>query len=175
MTVGSKPARWITMTACCLMAVLLAWLFWPATDQGSFVVSTLRAYRLSNGVVQVSLLLSNGTTRTLNVVDDVAGNPALILAVPGQTMWLAPLGNQVKIFLGPTSNLVTTAWITNAPLRFRLQLSLRDLDAERRVFGPAYLCLPHGWAAKVVEWRRKDWHPENPVTSWIEPQQAPSD
>jgi hypothetical protein len=128
----------------------------------------LAVNHFSNGVVQVSLELSNASSRTLNVADDSTGSPALVLEVPGQTKWLNRLANTGRINLGATSNLTTSAWITNPPPRFRLLFSIRDLDAEKRMTSIRRL-LPKALRSRSAEWSRDLWNLTNPASAWIEP------
>ena len=152
----------------CLIGVL-GW-FWfrkASSDQGGFEVRLLAVTRLTNGALQVSLELSNGTSRALNVVDDTGGSPALVLEVPGRTQWLNRPANTGNINLGAGSNLTTSALVTNPPPRFRLLFSVRDFDAERRMTSTRRL-LPEALRSGFTEWSRDRWNPTNPASPWIE-------
>lgn len=96
--------------------------------------------QVTNGVMLISFVLSNGTSRSLNIVDDAAGNPFLVLDAgtggepPGSGnigVGLGVLANTLKINLGPGAALTNAVRLTNPPVRFRLLVEVRDLAAER--------------------------------------------
>ena len=129
----------------------------------------------SNGVLLVSVILTNGTARALNVVDDADGNPGFVLDAGGATRdspgrWLRPLLNQLKSNLAPGTSLTNVVWVTNPPPRFRLRVIVRDLAAESRGLPPRFL--GPAFAEKVASWRRKREDPEitAPASVWIDPQ-----
>jgi|WetSurMetagenome_2_1015567.scaffolds.fasta_scaffold27476_3 hypothetical protein len=152
----------------CVIGLLCWSLFRDApVDRGGFDVRLLAVTRFTNGAVQVSLELSNGSSRVLNVVDDSTGSPALVLEVPGQTRWLNRPANTGRMTLGTSSNLTTSAWVTNPPPRFRLLFSVRDFDAERRMDSTRRL-LPKALRSDFTEWSRDLWNSTNPASPWIE-------
>lgn len=124
---------------------------------------------LSNGVVQIELVVSNAFTRSLNLIDDPAGHPAWRLsdgASEGRP--LGPVANSVKLNLAPAERLGDTLRLTNPPARFKLGIQFRDLEAEARVWS-AQRWLPGKIADRIIEWKRPEWS-FPPVTSeWIEP------
>jgi hypothetical protein len=93
---------------------------------------------MTNGAMLISFVLSNGTSRALNIVDDAAGEPFLVLDdgtwsnMPGTIgLGLGVLANTLKINLGPGAALTNAVRLTNPPVRFRLLVEVRDLAAER--------------------------------------------
>lgn len=97
--------------------------------------------QVTNGVMLISFVLSNGTSRSLNIVDDAAGNPFLVLDAgtggepPGSGnlgLGLGVLANTLKLNLAPGAAVTNTVSVTNPPPRFRLLVEVRDLASERR-------------------------------------------
>ena len=97
--------------------------------------------QVTNGVMLISFVLSNRTSRSLNIVDDAAGNPFLVLDAgtggepPGSGnlgLGLGVLANTLKLNLAPGAALTNTVSVTNPPPRFRLLVEVRDLASERR-------------------------------------------
>jgi hypothetical protein len=87
----------------------------------------------------INIVLSNGTARTLNIVDDGAGKPFVVLDAgsasnaPGTIgTGLGVLANTLKLNLAPGAVLTNAVRLTNPPPRFRLLVEVRDLAAERR-------------------------------------------
>jgi len=110
----SRRKRVVLVAAIVGGGLLLGWALLPRRDAADLVqldVRLLGVNRFSNRVMQVSLELSNASSRLLNVVDDRVGSRAFILGVPGRTTWLTRLANSGRINLGATSNLRTTALI----------------------------------------------------------------
>ncbi len=122
--------------------------------------------QLTNGVLLVTVVLTNGSPRTFNVVDDSAGKPAFILDNGGKFgTWVTDMTNQVRLHITPGASLTNTLLVTNAPPRFRLKVMLRDLAAERRDWaGVVIHFLPDGLAEKLK--RRREVPP--PTSAWIE-------
>src|SRR5258706_206551 len=95
--------------------------------------------QITNGAVLISLVLSNGTSRSLNIVDDASGDPFVVLDagtrgnVPGTIgLGLGVLVNTLKLNLAPGASLMKSVTLTNPPPRFRLLVEVRDLATERR-------------------------------------------
>jgi hypothetical protein len=94
----------------------------------------------TNGGLLISLMISNRSSRALNIVDDASGNPCIVLDqgpaanVPGTIgTGLGPkLANTLKLNLAPGTSLMTTATVTNPPPRFRLLVQIRDPATENR-------------------------------------------
>ena len=95
--------------------------------------------QITNGAVLISLVLSNGTSRSLNIVDDASGDPFVVLDagtggnLPGTIgLGLGVLVNTLKLNLVPGASLMKSVILTNPPPRFRLLVEVRDLATERR-------------------------------------------
>jgi hypothetical protein len=87
----------------------------------------------------ISIVLSNGTSRTFNIVDDGMGKPFMVLDAGGSSnmpgtigFGLGVLANTLKLNLAPGEALTNSVRLTNPPPRFRLVIETRDLGAERR-------------------------------------------
>ena len=157
------------LTAFLIIAALLCLaglLFWPRPVMGTVDLMLTGIRQSTNGAFLITVVLTNGTSRTFNVVDDANGNPAFILVTGGEhRMWLTRMVNQLKINLPPGRSLTNTVLVTNAPPRFRLQVPLRDLAAERLdLFGAAIHLLPSRWAQKLDKQRKRP----DPTSDWIE-------
>jgi hypothetical protein len=161
-----------------LVISLVLALAWPKRAPGKLGVHLAGTPQSSNGVLLVTVVLTNGTPRVLNVVDDSCGKPAFILDERSgrrrtDDTWgtqLTDLANQLKINLAPGATLTNTVCVTNPPSRFRLRVYVRDLAAERRGF-PLCQIVPRALAMKVVEWRQRRQNPDVvlPASPWIEP------
>jgi hypothetical protein len=132
----------------------------------------------------VSIVLSNGSSGSLNVVDDTAGNPFLTLTTNYYDGRLVsgPAANTLKLNLAPGASLTNNVWITNPPPRFQLRTLVRDFDAERRAM---YVRLARSLAvkAKLLRERLGLGHPQvaalrerledhrgvMPTSPWIQP------
>ena len=147
-----------------LLSLALLWL-WPRST-GKMDLRLAGVRQSTNGAWLITVVLTNGTSRTLNVVDDADGNPAFVLDSGGEYgMWLTRMVNQLRINLTPGASLTNTVLVTNAPPRFRLKVPLRDLAAERGDWvGRAIRSLPDRWVEKLKAQRGE---PE-PATPWIE-------
>jgi hypothetical protein len=174
----SKSAKSLaTMVGGALVISLALALGWPRRVPGKLGVQLASTRQLSNGVLLVTVVLTNGTPRALNVVDDSRGKPAFILDERDERrrtdgtygMQLTDLANQLKINLAPGATLTNTVCVTNPPPRFRLRVYVRDLAAERRGF-PLYRIVGRALALKVVEWRLKRQNTDIvlPASPWIE-------
>lgn len=135
--------------------------------------------QVTNGVFLVSVVLSNGTRRTLNVVDDTAGNPLFFLDTgtggwpPGSGNYglcLGEMANKLRVNLASGASLTNSVWITNPPPRFRLRVNVRDLVAESRGL-PIDRVVGKAAAMKVAQWRQKRQNVDAflPASAWIEP------
>ena len=145
---------------------LIPLLLWSRPVPGKVDLRLAGVRQSTNGAWLITVVLSNGTSRTLNVVDDADGNPAFILDSGGEYgMWLTCVVNQLRINLIPGGSLTNTVLVTNAPPRFRLKVPLRDLAAERRDWtGRAIRFLPSRWADNWMKQREKP----QPTTAWIQ-------
>jgi hypothetical protein len=136
-------------------------------DRDAFSVAIVDTNRSSEGVLQITLVLSNGSPRACSVASDITGSPALVLEVPGRTRWLIHPAQGSALSIGPTSNLATVAWVTNPPSRFRLNFSIRRAQAEQGV-AMVRRFLPRWTRSDFTEWTRQVWNPANPASAWIE-------
>lgn len=124
---------------------------------------------LSNGIVQVELVVSNAFTRSLTLIDDPAGHPAWRLSDgTSEGLALGPVANSVKLNLAPTERLGDTIRLTNPPARFKLGMKFRDLEAEARVWS-VQRWLPGAIADRIIEWKRPEWSFPPVMSEWIEP------
>ena len=93
--------------------------------------------QMTNGAMLISLILSNGTSRSLNIVDESSGGPLVVLdaGTQGNTpgtigLGLGNLVNTLKLNLAPGASLTKTVTLTNPPPRFRLLVEVRDPPTE---------------------------------------------
>ena len=141
--------------------------------------------QLSNGVLVVSVVLSNGTPRSLNIVDDTAGNPLFALDAGAaywpagnrdHGAWLGPIGNTLKLNLAPGASLTNSVSVTNPPPRFRFRATTRDFAAERRGMWVKLLALPQRWSENFLSRLQLAKPPQEPMpvekpmptSDWIE-------
>lgn len=122
----------------CLFLILL---LWPARPEANGAELRIAGQpQMSNGAMLLSIVLSNGTSRTLNIVDDGAGKPFVALEPGTGTnptgvvfgVGLTALSNTLKLNLASGAALTNNLRLTNTPPRFRLFVEVRDLGAERR-------------------------------------------
>jgi hypothetical protein len=177
---NSRRAKLIAGAAAGCLILFLALLFvWVLHVPRTIDVRVAGLSPISNGVLLVSVVLSNGTSRTLNLVDDTAGKPLFLLDVgtggspPGSGsygVWLGDMANKLRVNLAPGASLTNGVWMTNPPPRFRLRVNVRDLAAEGRGF-PAYHIVGKTLAMKLVQWRQRMHSPDVslPASRWIEP------
>jgi hypothetical protein len=122
----------------CLVFLLLLFLLSPTPKQRKLDLRIVGQPQMTNGAMLISLILSNGTTRSLNIVDDASGGPFVVLDagaqgnMPGTIgLGLGNLVNTLKLNLAPGASLAKTVTLTNTPPRFRLLVEVRDLARER--------------------------------------------
>jgi hypothetical protein len=151
-----------------LLAVLALLLLSVRPLPGAVDLKLAGVRQATNGALLVTVVLTNSTPRTFNVVDDTAGNPAFIVDSGGQYgTWLTDMTNQVRIHIAPGASLTNVLLVTNAPPRFRLKVVLRDLAAERRdLAGVVIHFLPDPLAQDLQ--RRREL--PLPTSAWIESQ-----
>lgn len=163
----------------CLLLTLVALRPWPSQVPVTLDLRLAGLRQVTNGVFLVSIVLSNGTSRTLNVVDDTAGNPLFLLdagtggASPGNGTygsWLGEMANRMRVNLAPGASLANSVWVTNPPPRFRLRVNVRDLAAESRGL-PIYRVVGKAAAMKLAQWRQNRQNVDAflPASAWIEP------
>jgi hypothetical protein len=156
-----------------LLLLLALLVVWPKPVIAKVHLRLAGTRQSSNGVLLVTVILTNGTPQTLNVVDDADGNPALVLDTGGQhRRWLTPMVNQLKINLAPGASMTNTVAITTPPPRFRLVVPLRDLAAE--IWGwQVFRFIPQPlsrWANVVVKWSLRKRLNIYPASEWIVPE-----
>ena len=146
---------------------LLEWLFAPHHGE-KFELKMLQITPSTNGSVQVMLLLTNGASVSLNVVDDSFGHPFMAYeAEDGTRCGITTLANMLSINLAPGKCLTNTVTLNNAPPKFRLFCQIRDLRAEMRICS-VYLFMPKSTAQRFVQARRRQMKVPPPTTEWIE-------
>jgi len=153
------------------IAAMAATLLIGLHDGGRVKVLVPTCSSATNGTITVTVVLTNGTSDVLNVVDAVDGNPAMILDWGADKRWANRPRNQLKIFLNANTSITNTLALTNAPSRFRMRGVLRDLAAERRSFYVfrALFFLPKTWLEKIDErWHTSLEEKTDPLSEWIE-------
>jgi hypothetical protein len=150
---------------------------WPRGVPRFLDIQVTALHQASSGALCLSVVLSNGTLRTLNVVDDSTGKPAFILDERGGPRGhdhnvgtvLTDMANKLTINLASGVCLTNTVWVTNPPPRFRLRVELRDLAAEGR-YSPLYRLMGRRLGEMVLEWRWRMKSPDVfvPASRWIE-------
>jgi hypothetical protein len=131
--------------------------------------------RLTNNAILVSIVLSNGTSGPLNIVDDTVGNPYLGLVTTNYFEGLLisdrvvsqPCANMLKLNLAPGATLLKSVWITNPPPRFRLRALVRDLTAEHQAMWPLFV-RSLAVKANLVKERVEIRQGIMPISPWIE-------
>jgi hypothetical protein len=168
-----------------LLLGLLALAFWKRPE-GRVEALVPGVRHSANGVVAVTVILTNGMPRGMNIVDDINGNPHFALQFYGDPgIWvkqhfyinpgtnslsLTDGGNQIRIRLAPGQCLTNTVMLTNPPPRFRLMVSVRDFE-DREALGLFYLFLSRASFGALDKWlgygtvERKG---QQPVTPWIQ-------
>jgi hypothetical protein len=131
--------------------------------------------QMTNGAMSITLVLSNGTSRRLNIVDDTAGKPFFVLddgtGGPGKStigMGLSTMANMLKVNLDRGDTLTNAIMLTNPPPRFRLLVEARDLALERREAVPRLFWII---AVKTKLRRSTPYHSKAmllPTTDWID-------
>ncbi len=129
----------------------------------------------SNGTMLIGLVLSNGTSRSLNIVDDATGKPFWVLDagansnMPGTVGFgLGTLANTLKLNLAPGAALTQAVRLTNPPPRFRLLVEVRDLARERQRAIPELLSFLAEKARLRKRPRNDDDYILLPASPWIE-------
>lgn len=159
-----------TIAVCLLLLLLLFFAQRPAPVSRTLEFRIADTPQLSNGALVVSVVLSNGTPHSLNIVDDTAGNPLFALDAGADYYpagsrdhgaWLGPLGNTLKLNLAPGASLTNSVSVTSPPPRFRLRATTRDLAAERRDLWR--------WSEKLLRGPKNSMSLEMlPTSDWIE-------
>jgi hypothetical protein len=181
---SGKAKAWVIGIAGCVLLLLVLLLLWPRGAPATLDVRLVGVSRSGGGVLRVNVLLTNRTSRTLNVIDDSRGNPAFVLDEIGgpspSGSWgarVTDMANSLRINLAPGASLTSTVWLTNPPPRFRLRAQIRDLAAERGD-APWSRIVGGPLARQILRLREKaqdsDAYAEVylPASVWIEPKGA---
>ena len=158
-----------------LLVAALGWATWQAVRPRSLGPLGLRLTgrpQVTSNAMLITLVLSNGTSRSLNIVDDRAGGPFVVLDAgaegnhPGTIGFgLGALANSLKLNLAPGAALTNSVSVTNPLPRFRLLVEVRDLAWERRITPMELLRFLGRWAGLNL----KSHNQIPPVASpWIE-------
>jgi hypothetical protein len=123
------------IAAGCLVLVLRLLLITPETSTPDLRIAGKP--QMINGAMLITLVLSNGTSRNLNIIDDGMGKPFMVLNadtnMPGTIGWgLGVLANTLRLNLAPGDALTNTVRLVDPPPRFQLMVEVRDFGAERR-------------------------------------------
>lgn len=121
----------------CLCLVLLLRPARPGADAPDLRITGQP--QMTNGAMVITFVLSNGTSRTQNIVEDPAGNPFVLVETQSpnnpaiiSAVALTAVGRTLKLNLAPGASLTNALRLTNPPPRFRFIVQARDLSAERR-------------------------------------------
>jgi hypothetical protein len=168
--------KWLIGVVLLLSLIVLALAVWMAGTRpyylSRFHVLVLAVRPGTNGSAQVDVLITNGTSVPLNVIDDASGKTAFFLETEtGTSSAVTPRMNLGTINLAPGTSLTNCVVLTNPPARFRLVCTLRNLEAERKVWG-AHRFLPKTLAARLVELRRREWDLPFQYSKWVDFQAA---
>jgi hypothetical protein len=174
MLTSPRKTLWLAVAGTGGLVFLL--LVLPAKPQpGTLDLRIAGRPQMTNGAMLISLILSNGTSRALNIMDDAAGDPFLVLDAgtgsntPGTIgLGLGVLANTLKINLGPGAALTNTVRLTNPPPRFRLLVEVRDLAAERHRAVTELLRYLAVKARLAKETHHDDHTVTLPASPWIE-------
>ena len=136
---SSSKVLWLLAVGCVgvIFLSLLPILLSPQPPAGTLDLRVAGRPQMTNGAMLFTLVLSNGTSRTLNIIDDTAGKPLFVLddGNPARStigVGLSQMANTLKINLSPGKALTNEVMLTNPPPRFRFLIEARDLEAERR-------------------------------------------
>jgi hypothetical protein len=168
-----RKVIWLAVAGC-LVLLLLPSLLPPRLRPRKLDLRIVGQPQMTNGALRISLILSNGTTRSLNIVDDASGGPFVVLDVGPQSnmpgtigLGLGTLVNTLKLNLAPGATLMKTVTVTNPPPRFRLLVEVRDLARERsRVLVGVFRWL--AVKAKLRKQLTQEDHNLLPASPWIE-------
>src|SRR5689334_15054311 len=118
----------------CLVFLLLLFLLSPKPKPRKLDLRIVGQPQVTNGAMLISLILSNGTSRSLNIVDESSGGPFVVLDAGTQSNMPGTIGfglgnlvNTLKLNLAPGASLTKTVTLTNPPPRFRLLVEVRAL------------------------------------------------
>jgi hypothetical protein len=156
----------------CLLYLLFVRPLLPHSVPGTVDLRLMGVSSSSNGVMLVSVVLTNSTPLVLNVLDDADGRPAFILDDGSEQTWLTRMINKCSINLAPGGTLTNVVLVTNGPPRFRLKLAVYYLGRDSRDWPlPVGRLLPQPWRSRFAEWdqNRKTGTHWQPASRWILP------
>jgi hypothetical protein len=105
-----------------LFLVFLLRLLQPHKMPGTLGFRVTGVSEPTTGVLSVAYVLTNSTPRSLNVVDDIAGNPAFLIEDgTSLRMWITMPANRCMINLAASASLSKVLLLTNPPQHFRLK------------------------------------------------------
>ena len=169
-----RKVLWVALAGGGCLALLLLVLL-PKPRPGTLDLRIAGQPQMTNGAMFISIVLSNGTSRSLNIVDDATGNPFVVLdAGVGSNMpgtigtGLGAMVNSLKLNLAPGATLTKAVTVTNPPSRFRLLVEVRDLARERQW---AVMALPRFLAVKAGLAKPTPHNDDSillPASPWIE-------
>src|ERR1035437_9111259 len=128
--------RWAAAAFVVCLLYLLYLLFvrplLPHNVPGTVDLRLMGVSSSSNGVMLVSVVLTNSTPLALNVLGDADGQPAFILDDGSEQTWLTRMINKCSISLAPGGSLTNVVLVTNCPPQFRLKLAVDYLGHDSR-------------------------------------------
>jgi hypothetical protein len=112
--------------------ILISVLMLSFAKRGKVALRVTNITRLTNDVIHVRVVLTNQSSRVLNVIDDSNQTPIFLLEeANGFWAWPSNMANTLKVNINPGGELSHEVWLTNPPAQFRFRCVLRDLNAER--------------------------------------------
>ena len=176
MVASYQVRRWAAAVfVVCLLYVLYLLFVRPLLPHnvpGTVDLRLMSVSSSSNGVMLVSVVLTNSTPLALNVLDGADGRPAFILDDGSEQTWLTPMVNKCNISLAPGGSLTNVVLVTNCPPQFRLKLAVVYLGRDSRDWPlPVGRLLPEPWRSRFAEWdqKRKTGTHWKPASRWILP------
>lgn len=136
--ISRRRILWLA-AAGCLLVVLLLLRSRPEQSPQPPDLLIVGQPQMTNGAMLINIIVSNGTSTKLNIIDDTIGNPFMVLDagaksnMPGTIGFgLSSLANSLKLNLTPGATLTNIVRLTNPPSQFRILVEAQDLDWERR-------------------------------------------
>jgi hypothetical protein len=164
--------KWLIAVVVLLLLVVLGFAMWGARSRPNYLrqfhVLVLAVHPGTNSSALLDVIITNGTSVPLAIVDDSAGNPAFLVRPASDAGWSGakPPINIIRVIEAGAS-LTNSVVLTNPPARFRLACTLRNLDSERQIERVARF-LPRSLAARYAEFRRRDWDLPFQYSDWVD-------
>src|SRR6516164_2399368 len=118
---SSSKVIWLVIAGIACLAFLMVALQ-PKPRPGNLDIHIAGRPQMTNGVMLITLILSNGTPGRLNIIDDTAGEPFFVLddgtGGPGSSLigtGLSVMANMLKVNLAPGDTLTNAISLTNPP------------------------------------------------------------